>query len=116
MPSPAPLTTAEVLRLAKAKIADHSHWTTRVFARSAEATTVRPTDPKACQWCATGAVWAIEGKSLPHYSALHALRCALPGKHSVSIEAFNDSAAHAEVLALFDKAIEIAEGWQEAKT
>lgn len=109
--------TSEVLRRAKAVIADPEKWTQGAFARgSADA---GKSFKDACSLCAVGAVYAITddlgvgGKKI-FQRVLCCLGSALamsgePPHDFAEVIKFNDTHTHAEVMALFDRAIEAAE-------
>ena len=104
------MTTLEILTSAREKISDESRWTTEAYARSRDGRIVSWSAPDAVCWCAQGAVRSeTDGIDInPGLSAIGALCLALPGLTLLS--EFNDSCTHAEVLALFDKAIADAQG------
>lgn len=105
-------TTVEILRAARALIATPEQWTQGTPARGQDGWPVWPESPDARQWCAIGACVAAgsddERWMMRAIDALEAV--ALEG--SVSAARFNDSHRHADVLALYDRAIALAE--QEA--
>lgn len=67
----------------------------------------REVDDTEVRHCAAGAVYAVEGPG--HGAADRALRAALPPRYDRSTVAFNDEPGRtkAEVVALFDLAIEM---------
>lgn len=99
------MTTLEILKAAREKIADEKNWMQREFAQDGNARGIEPTSPEACKWCALGAIRAIcETQSI--WDAMDALRKGFPGGYrDYSIAMFNDSHTHPEVLAVFDRAI-----------
>ena len=134
-------TTAEYLRLARAKIEQPEGWAQGFFAyRPATSETWRKTivhhgqalhatdigDTKAVCWCATGAVFAVTGKA-PMVAerplafltaALREITQAGPTQNlqMKGVVAFNDAPhrRHEEVLNLFDVAIRLAEQDEQA--
>lgn len=96
------MTTLETLTAAREKIANPGRWTQRSYAKNAKGEHVDPASPAACKWCADGAVWAVRPVA-PAYKLATAVLDILSGQGSAAV--FNDSHTHAEVLALFDKAI-----------
>ena len=104
---------SEVLRAARAKIEKAENWTQGEYGRDARG---RVADVMvACSRCSVGAVFAVcaEVRSAPETRAWNLLREQVPG-YSESwvydpVVAFNDTSTHAEVLALFDRAIAAAE-------
>lgn len=101
-----PQGTLEILRDARALIADPKRWTRRAFARDGRSRQVDPQSPRAVRYCATGALFKASGDNEVR-DALAALQAVLIDQGwTVSIEVFNDDyAGHADVLALFDRAI-----------
>lgn len=94
-----------VLRQARALIEKPEHWTQGAFARDALRRQVRSFDAMAVCWCAVGAVGRVHPTDdSTHSEALAALLRAVPG---CSVAGFNDAPVrtHAEVLALYDRAI-----------
>lgn len=102
------MTTSEVLRTARAKIEKPENWTQGAWARDADQHDMMPQMAGACSFCAMGAVQFITGESEAFYVSMQALKRSLETAH-VSVLAFNDTHTHAEVLALFDRAIEAEE-------
>lgn len=90
------------LRGVRDLITDPSRWTTRAGARDAEGYPTYWMDPDATCWCALGAIAKTIGdRSAIADAATHYLaRFASP-----NLVKFNDTHTHAEVLALFDRAI-----------
>ena len=102
------MTSADILRAARARIADPKNWTTNHFAKTRSGMHVFGDSPYAVCWCAIGALQA-EGKGY----------CTAEGDllHSASRELFgsdpewiNDNGDHPAVLRIYDRAIELAEG------
>jgi hypothetical protein len=68
-----PAKVVDVLRRARALIADPARWTEGRLARDAAGRSVKPNDPRATQWCVVGAI----KKWTPIWSAeLPTPRCA----------------------------------------
>lgn len=113
------MTTLEVLTAAREKIAAPEHWTQEAFARRMPdedegqevGDDIDPCKPNAVCWCATGAIAAVQGASAPEWGDL--LTQAF-GMTDSELERFNDSHAHPEVLALFDKAVAAVQEESEA--
>lgn len=103
------MTRLEILKAARAKIAEPEHWTQEEYARvhDDEYGIMRwaaANNPSATCWCATGAISAIQGNpGDPEWDV--GLSEAFGGMSSGDVEQFNDNHTHAEVLALLDKAI-----------
>lgn len=111
--------TVEILRAARALIDTPEKWAKRYYAYDAHGFTVDPESPGACRFCAVGALYRAGntlrvsesdaeqalGKAVP---AEFAAECRKSGNHPVIC--FNDKVAeHPDVLALYDRAIELAE-------
>jgi len=94
------MTPLETLKAARHLISDPAKWTQGTIARdwTGKQTTADSID--AFCWCAVGALEKVGSNAGP----FRALRWAMPSGYR-SIVSFNDSHTHAEVLALFDKAI-----------
>jgi hypothetical protein len=96
------VTTLEILRAARAKIADPKRWTQKAFARNAFDDYTHVRSPDATCWCAQGALKSVDGP----LDALCAAATCLSGAVSArSIIDWNDHSTHADVLAGFDAAI-----------
>lgn len=101
-------TPVDILREARARIADPEHFTQGAAARSAKGRQVKATSPRAVCWCASGTVAAC---GLPRdmerrvedylYLAAHDL-------YRQGLICVNDFKGHEAVLAVFDRAIEAA--------
>lgn len=117
---------AEILRSARAIIADPEHWTVGELAITNTGMPVAPDDPYAYAFCAQGAVYRALGIGRPDQVSIRAVRALnkqLPA--CVFLTDFNDddeahrddgdtddgasAKAHAAVLAVFDRAIAAAE-------
>lgn len=97
-------TTKQTLEAARALIADKAHWTQGSVSMDMLDRVRHPRHPAACRWCATGAVVkAAAGSNYVFERCLGALHMSLVGFQS--IESFNDTHTHDEVLQLFDAAI-----------
>ena len=113
------MTVLELLQNARQLLSDPARWTKGCFARNAEGQAVHPVLGKAACWCSVGAIRkefsrehgytdrsATVSSFLDAHLLLHQLLSS--GKHSAGIPSFNDhpDTTHADVLALFDRAIE----------
>jgi hypothetical protein len=101
-------TPADILRAARALIDAPEKWTQDAYRRDAEGNKCKPA--AAVCWCAEGAILAASDDSvlmMNRWRAEDLLTAAAPG----AIAIFNDAPGrtHAEVLAAFDRAIELAE-------
>lgn len=123
------MTTAlDILIEARRLLSDKSRWTRHVYGRDDTGKSQSVTSNDACSFCALGAViksgntllgtnflgvgQVLEG-SPPIAAALTLLRDALPSGYDAddsyfNVAALNDYESHAEVLALFNRAIERA--------
>jgi hypothetical protein len=110
-PTPAPMTppVVRILRQAKDLIGTPERWTRYSAAIDADGNTCSITSSLAVSWCAFGAVTKI-GKEADDSYRSRAILCldAAAGRAYGSAPALNDNASHAEVMAMFDRAIEIA--------
>lgn len=91
-----------LLRRARARIEDPVCWTQGCSARSAKGREVLARSMEAMSWCAIGAMQAEQLDVDVYFDGLAALRSQV----NTSMQLFNDSHSHAEVLAVFDAAIE----------
>lgn len=111
------MTDMEILQAAKYLISDPAQWTQQTFARDGVSEACDPCDPTACKWCAQGAVYHAYGKK---YKAplervmqlLDSIAMTIKYKRGFfgSVFHLNDLGAHAQVMELFDKAIEHLDG------
>lgn len=115
--------TLEVLEQARALITPPEAWTTKAFAREKpsiawpEGLGVQSSAPEAVCWCAIGAcrkaagvVNLFDANYAASDSAVQALGKQLrpegwEGSYFEAVHFYNDNQTHAEVLALFDRAI-----------
>lgn len=99
----------EILRKARELISDPTHWTQKAFARGPDGRSVDDSDPRACSWCSLGALIKVTGENFPRGELVleRAVRELHPGIDTASIVRFNDTRSHSEVLAVWDRAIEI---------
>lgn len=113
------MSAVEILREARALIADESRWTQGDYARDASGLSVTPTADTATCWCAIGALEKVcgpeEGLALFN-SAYEFLYSAAMSMYRDGVAAVNDqrvhllgSTAHAAVLELYDEAVMKAE-------
>ncbi len=101
--------TVQILKEARALIADEKNWTQKEMARDSFGLPVDPSHESAACYCSIGALLKASGG----YDGEHfwlARREFYRGEGKVdSIARFNDHHVHQEVLALFDRAIARAE-------
>jgi hypothetical protein len=106
------MTPLEILSRARELIADPNKWAQEAMAFSGTKRPVDPDNELAVCWCAAGAVLAVSGNEPENYANIMLLDKGIPQefpeKHCAMTRViqYNDSASHAEVLAMFDKAIE----------
>lgn len=106
------MSTADILRRAKARIADPEHWCRWEFALDHLGIDVESTSDTACAWCALGALAAENGVAIniatyqPGERFIEAASMAL---HNEPMAKVNDTMTHADVMAVYDRAIELAE-------
>lgn len=103
------MNAVDILRAARAKISDPQNWTREESARDDAGYPVEPLSHDAVCWCARGAISAA-AKSGDEFQASNVLRRAIREQAPDGrITDFNDKHDHAEVLAAFDRAIQLAE-------
>jgi hypothetical protein len=105
-----PTTAAEVLRAARALIAEPERWCKGNFATLPDGTGVGPRDPQAIAFCIRGVITrtcAVGVSRDARKEAESLLRDCLPAEFYGRLSAFNDAGAtsHADVLALIDTAL-----------
>ena len=112
----------ELVRLllvrARAKIADENNWTRRAYARLKSGVVCDFMHPDVCCWCGTGALFCeIRKMQLKNEDihivdvgelALAHLKDASMEKYSASPVEVNDGGGHADVLEMYDAAIQDA--------
>ncbi len=94
------MTTLEVLVEARKLIALPEHWTQNVFARTLEGNPTATLSLGAVCWCSVGAIYKVS--SCHNHGALAALKKVA----RTSLAKYNDNHTHAEVLSMFDRAIQ----------
>ena len=107
----------EILIAARAKIDKHQKWCKGVFSRDHNGDEVSPVSVNAVRFCALGAIRAVTLGPLSRSEARAALRLAAgySNDSNESIFKLNDhpKTRHADIMALYDRAIEATKG--EAK-
>ncbi len=104
---------------ARALIARPEDWCVLHQGRTASGVYVQPWDQRAVQRCAIGAVFALVRHNTDYeHPALHALAAQVPAKalseddrqlpSACQVAIYNNASSHADVLALFDRAIAAA--------
>lgn len=99
------MTPVEILKAARELIAKPERWTRGCGARDASGEDVEARSDAAICWCAIGAIVRVSDDNPVPAEML--LRRVLPDGGFIS--SFNDSHDHAEVVALFDRAIASAQ-------
>lgn len=115
------MTAADILKAAKARIADPANWVQTNYAVNAEGVSVGEADPEACKFCAKGAMYAALWASfspdalLPEESRQAFMigsallnDAALQNYHRMSIISVNDDLGHDAVMRCYDAAIQEA--------
>lgn len=97
---------ADLLRAARARIFDPERWTQGALARDAMGNLIAETDSRAKCWCARGAYYAED--PLSSHGGEKFLNEAADEKGTF-VERINDRGRHADVMDLYDRAIELAE-------
>lgn len=111
--------SVDILRAARALIADRRRWANGGIAFDSNYRLCSPHAPEATHWSAIGALYraGVEAGAFDVWPELEALAIAgrklfyLPA--DVQVAAVNDRLGHEAVLAMFDRAIEMAEGQKE---
>ena len=101
--------TVEILEKARALISDKNRWAKGYFAKDKAGRNCSTRSQDAVCFCSLGAlckVMDIHFMDVTGKPATEALRKEVPA--GTDIAGFNDSGSHAEVLALFDRAIAAA--------
>lgn len=103
----------DLLREARALISDPDKWTQGTLARNAYGSEVASYSHDACKWCVAGAMLRVaDSNDVPYSTELSAHSALVLASRelfgSSAIEEVNDTRTHADVLALFDRAIELA--------
>lgn len=98
----------ETLAAAQARIDAPWKWTQFLSARDDRDRLVDAQDPAACKFCGLGAIWAVADYNSPAAErAMEFLERAI-GSQSFSVWQDAPNRTHAEVMAAFTRAIELA--------
>jgi hypothetical protein len=104
-------TSAEILKAARARIADPKNWTQEHYARTDKGRPVGSNEAGAVCWCAIGALNAELGANASgEESAFKMLWNASGELFRMGPHMVNDDLGHSAVLKIYDRAIELAEG------
>ena len=112
------MNTVDILKRAKARIENPEHWCVHEEARNKHGLMVRADAPGACQWCATGAIFAeVPASAEPKYvECLDAAALHIVGKSGMPYAAWvNDHTDHDTVMRMYDLAIAKAEENEEVE-
>lgn len=107
---------SEVLKEAKQLISKPENWTTGVYARDAEGIKVDTGNARATCFCSLGAVFFVAKQSKLSFPQRADIIQHIKEANGLTspVHEYNDTHTHAEVMALWDKAIAAAEA-QEAE-
>lgn len=104
---------SDVLREAKALIAEPWRWCTMMSAVDADGGLVDPRSEDAIRWCAIGAIARVAGICVEHASnrfpQIHSAAAVVAPDCGTNASILNDRGNHADVMAMFDSAIALAE-------
>ena len=107
------ITTAEILKRAKAKIENPGHWCQGFPAKDVRGRSAKPHSDYAVRWCAIGALDSVSGRfdALWYMKARDCLMTsAIECGNAIGIAHLNDHSDHATVMRMYDLAIAKAEG------
>lgn len=110
------MTPKEVLIAARALISDPSKWTQQEYARDDASNGVGSLDESAVCWCSYGAIERAAGTRLTGRIDTILCDAALDIFNSGCVSVINDSRSHADVLRMFDRAIELASAKTRSET
>lgn len=105
------MTPAEILRAAKSLISDKAKWTTGAYAKTSAGRMIGVDCENACQFCAIGALARVSGttpKFVEREFDVGAFLNKAAGERGYP-HIVNDEDGHAAVMAMYDRAIELAE-------
>ena len=103
-------TATQVLVAARELLSEKRRWTQGAYAIGPGGRRTDLSDPKACAWCAAGAIYK-QGGNLDGAGAAAVLAEAIREQWpDESIAGFNDDhdTTHEQVLSMFDRAIELS--------
>lgn len=114
------MTPADALRAAKALIADPANWITGFYAATSDERAIGWDCANACKFCAVGALARVENKSpkqveqADELDAGYFLNKAAGETNDYHPHRVNDARGHAAVMAMYDRAIELADASEMA--
>jgi len=100
-------TTDEILSSAKALISNPDRWTKGAFARDKHGQPTGSSSDRAVCWCARGAVRNFDEDSRVYLNGKAYAERLLDAAAGCEMADFNDTHDHANVMAVFDKAIKL---------
>ena len=103
------MTPHEILIAARAKIDTPEKWCKVDVALDEDGEYIAPDDSYAVQFCALGAIEAIDAPVSLRINAADVLRSLLPGRLVAPVNDHPET-KHADIMALYDKAIEATQG------
>lgn len=111
---------SEILTGARDRIADPKRFLRGTYAIDGRGHTVHPTDPDAVRWCSRGAIAAESGLPIaPHDAGTGPYRLLDRAAFDLFADKtyrINDINSHADVLRMFDRAIEFAQASEAPET
>lgn len=103
------MTPLEALQKRRDLIADETRWTRGAYARTKGGNTIGPNERAACSFCSIGAIRRVcDAELVLHASVAFLQKAVQEQTPDPSIAAFNDTRRYDEVLAVWDRAIEMA--------
>jgi isopentenyldiphosphate isomerase len=96
-------TTRDNLIAGQVVILDPKHWTTNVYAKTANGNPIGSSEVNACRWCSIGALNKITRHHPELYTPVFEALCREMNFHVIN---FNDTQSHDAVIAAWDRAIE----------
>lgn len=103
------MNAVELLKRARALISEKAHWTRYYRSLSKDHKEVSPLNPKACRFCAEGAMCSAGRKRQPDAAGGWPFLMAAAGEQGCHFPCeVNDNKGHVATLRMFDRAIELA--------
>jgi hypothetical protein len=99
----------DLLRAARAKIAEKEHWTQGAYARDRFGHLADTDQAEATCWCSIGVLWAVAPNGSPGApyvpNAVDVLGAVAKKRGYTNAIGLNDASGHKEVLSMYDAAI-----------
>ncbi len=99
----------DLLRAARARIAQKEHWTQGAYARDRFGRLADSREAEATCWCSVGVVWSVAPNGSPGApyvpNAVDVLNAVARRRGYTNAIGLNDAATHPVVLAMYDEAI-----------